>query len=93
MKSWFAVLLLGLVSSTAFAEVGKLPMPGASVGAVPSRVKLGGFCRIYGPESEAWSCDHLGNVTIRQVYERGWRVVSLVESSRGLQSKMVIEEQ
>jgi hypothetical protein len=49
-------------------------------GSVQAEALKGGICvthqsRITGAE-HVWICEHLGRVTIRQIYEKGFRVVS-----------------
>ncbi len=49
----------------------------------------GGVC--YGLAS-GYECEYLGKVTIKQIYEKGWRVVAYIKEGPNL-ATLVIEEQ
>jgi hypothetical protein len=72
-----------------------LPASQASAADANGKLKRGGMCSYSIAKSSAqrdaerdnWSyvralfiCDHLGPVTVAQIYEKGWRVVSAVRN-------------
>lgn len=78
----------------AFILVAVIGIANAAAGDIPPR--KGGFCvcnQFRGTPS-VFQCEHLGNVTISQIYEKGWRVV-IKQDVRGVVSavELVIEEQ
>jgi hypothetical protein len=95
MKSWLLACGLMVFSATCMAEGGRtIPAPAVAQspdsvpGAPVKRLVQGGVCANSGGDAmRRWSCFPLGEVTIRQIYERGWRVVAMSEGY------VVIEEQ
>jgi hypothetical protein len=70
-------------------------------GTVQAEALKGGICvthqsRITGAE-HVWICEHLGRVTIRQIYEKGFRVVSAYSADPAEKTTqfqyLIIEEQ
>ena len=54
----------------------------------------GEMCVAFEAKKESpFSCETLGEVTVKQIYEKGWRVVSLVHQSGNYRWVMVIEKQ
>lgn len=53
------------------------------------RPQKGGMC--YGISS-GYECEYLGKVTIKQIYEKGWRVVAYIKEGDNL-ATLIIEEQ
>lgn len=94
MKSWLLACCLMVISATCMAEGGRtIPAPAVAQspdsmpGAPVKRLVKGGVCTNGGDGMRYWSCIPLGEVTIRQIYERGWRVVAMSEGY------LAIEEQ
>lgn len=84
-----------------FIPVAFLAMSICGIGSAQAEVLKGGVCttsqsRITGAE-HVWHCEYLGRVTIRQIYEKGFRVVSAYSSDpaeKMLQFQyLIIEEQ
>lgn len=61
-----------------------------------SRARKGGYCVCNGftGANSVFKCEHLGEVTIREIYEKGWRIV-LKQDVPGVSAAMglIIEEQ
>ncbi|MBK6742654.1 MAG: hypothetical protein IPG66_06600 [Hydrogenophilales bacterium] len=75
MKTTLAALFLGMV--VAFpALAGDTPLPLERI----TTPKKGGGCYVITMGAVGWDvkvkCDHLGEITIKQIYENGWRIVS-----------------
>ena len=67
----------------------------SNASAKTSGVKRGGICNgdfiHYGP---MLSCEHIGEVTIKQIYEKGFRVVLMNHyNNTSTYVRMIIEEQ
>ncbi|CAB1371180.1 conserved exported protein of unknown function (plasmid) [Denitratisoma oestradiolicum] len=78
---------------TLFAFIMTALSAATNVLAAPAR---GGVCGAYpfnGADTK-FDCEHLGKVTIKQIYERGWRIVSMgQQNDGGSWTYIVIEEQ
>jgi len=57
-----------------------------------AEVKRGGVCWYWTP-SEPAECDHIGKVTVKEIYEKGFRVVSTARWTTGKYILFIIEEQ
>lgn len=56
----------------------------------------GGLCftKAYNGQDSIFTCEHIGPVTIRQIYEKGWRVVHRMANNDIYQfQSLIIEEQ
>lgn len=86
-RIFIAVILTALAGAAAAAEV--------------TRPGKGGYCftnhlRIDNGDIP-WNCEHLGKVTLREIYEKGFRVVGMYESTTAKAQSgypmLIIEEQ
>jgi hypothetical protein len=75
-----------------------LAQTGFTYSAETTKPKRGGWCicnAFRGPESP-FNCEHIGVVTIAQIYDKGWRVV-LKQDLKGFNiggiTELIIEEQ
>jgi len=57
--------------------------------AAPGNAQKGGTC--YGTV-QAFNCEHLGHVTVKEIYEKGWRVVAYIKEGPNT-TTLIIEEQ
>lgn len=82
MRNALLAGLLAVVAATAFAADGGAPLRGG--------VCIGPF---RGADS-VLNCEHIGQVTIRQIYEKGFRVVHMQDNpNTATYVRLVIEEQ
>jgi len=91
MKSYAltAVIMLTAICAAAVASEGPTVAQGQTF-------RKGGFCicnAFLGADS-VFSCEHIGKVTIRDIYARGWRIAHMqdVKNTAGV-VELVIEEQ
>lgn len=79
----------------ATASIGQQLKTNSSSQTSPSKAKRGGVCG--GPFIGGVSvlqCEHIGNATIAQIYEKGFRVVHMQDQKAGANYvTLVIEEQ
>lgn len=90
-----AKLFQATVAALCVALGAVLPASQASAADANGKLKRGGMCTYSIQKSAAqrdadrtltyrhsmFNCDHLGEVTVAQIYEKGWRVVSAVRNT------------
>lgn len=87
--------LIGLLSSTGATAADTAPGVTQLLSQVqqsPS-LKKGGYCSHYGSLKDPLNCPDLGQLTIQQIYARGWRVVAATVNSYNGERIFIIEEQ
>lgn len=70
-----------------------LALIGSTANAAPVK---GGYCvaMSFSGSDSVFSCEHIGKVTISQIYEKGWRVIFFNQKSDFQRSyELLIEEQ
>lgn len=93
-KAIFAALVFA-TAATSFGQTSPQQSQ-PSQGQHASAPMKGGFCltNSYTGGNAIFNCDYLGAVTIKQIYEKGWRIVAFNQNLEFKRTaELIIEEQ